>query len=66
LTIVSSPPIELAAAKDRGFTPETFVDALRAIARLTAIDWAEDGVSAGVVEGLHTTFERWRHNLTSE
>jgi hypothetical protein len=58
--------LELAAAKDQGFTPETFVDALRAIARLSATDWAEDGVSADVVDGLYSTFERWRHNLTRQ
>jgi hypothetical protein len=49
-----------------GASPRTFIDALRAIARLNATDWAEDGVSADVVAGLYTTFERWRHNLTAD
>jgi hypothetical protein len=37
--------LELAEAKDSGFTHETFIDALRAISRLGNADWAEDGIN---------------------
>ncbi|MGH3437319.1 MAG: nucleotidyl transferase AbiEii/AbiGii toxin family protein [Pseudonocardiaceae bacterium] len=55
--------LELAAAKDAGFTPATFVDALRAIARLGPADWAEDGVPANDVERLRSRFDAWREQL---
>ena len=41
--------LQLAAAKDAGFTIETFLDALNALKRLTAADWAEDGIRAEAV-----------------
>jgi hypothetical protein len=37
--------LELAAAKDSGFTANTFIDALRAIHRLGPADWTEDGIT---------------------
>lgn len=55
--------LELAATKDAGFTTATFVDALRAIARLGPADWAEDGVPAGEVECLRSRFDAWREQL---
>jgi hypothetical protein len=55
--------LELAATKDTGFTIETFLDALRAIARLTPADWAEDGISQQDVQRLVTVFERWCADL---
>ena len=56
--------LELASAKDRGFSASTFLDALNAIGRLTAEDWAEDGIDPDVIDGLHTTFAAWRDDLT--
>ncbi|GAB3880205.1 nucleotidyl transferase AbiEii/AbiGii toxin family protein [Kibdelosporangium lantanae] len=56
--------LDLAVAKDSGFTAATFVDSLTAIARLGPADWAEDGVPADVVEQLRTTFDAWRRQLT--
>lgn len=58
--------LELAAAKDAGFTAETFVDALNAIKRLTPDDWAEDGVDNASVDGLRTTFADWHDRLSRD
>lgn len=55
--------LRLAAAKDAGFTPSTFVDALRAIERLTGDDWAEDGVDPSEADRLRATFDDWRKHL---
>lgn len=55
--------LELAEAKDSGFTHETFIDALRAIARLSSADWAEDGISSDDAQRLCTTFDAWRNQL---
>lgn len=55
--------IELAAAKDSGFTPAAFVDSLRAITRPGPTDWAEDGVSSNDVEPLRYQFNSWRKQL---
>jgi hypothetical protein len=57
--------LELAAAKDAGFTVETFLDALRAIARLALADWAEDGISGEDAQRLRTVFDAWRARLGS-
>ena len=57
--------LELAVTKDAGFTVETFLDALRAIARLTAADWAEDGISQPDAQRLRTVFDVWRAELAS-
>jgi hypothetical protein len=56
--------LELAAAKDAGFEVGTFVDALRAIARLGAADWSEDGVSIEAASQLRSVFTRWRTQLS--
>jgi hypothetical protein len=56
--------LELAAAKDSGFSSAAFVDSLRAIARLGPADWAEDGVPPGAVDQLRATFDAWRAHLT--
>lgn len=53
----------LAKAKDSGFTHETFIDALRAIARLGDADWAEDGISNDDAQRLRRTFDAWRNRL---
>lgn len=58
--------LDLAAAKDAGFTPETFLDALNAIKRLTPEDWAEDGIDAAAVEGLRRTFADWHGHLAQD
>ncbi|TCO52865.1 nucleotidyl transferase AbiEii/AbiGii toxin family protein [Actinocrispum wychmicini] len=55
--------LELAAAKDSGFSAATFVDSLRAIARLGEADWAEDGVPIEDVHHLRATFDAWRRRL---
>lgn len=55
--------LELAKAKDSGFTHETFIDALRAIARLSNADWAEDGINSDDAQRLHTNFDAWRNQL---
>ncbi len=55
--------LELAEAKDSGFTHETFIDALRAIARLSSADWAEDGINSDDAQRLRTTFDAWRNRL---
>lgn len=57
--------LDLAATKDAGFTIETFLDALRAIARLTAADWAEDGISPQDADRLRNVFDTWYAQLTS-
>ena len=55
--------LTIAAAKDRGFTPATFIDALRAISRLQRPDWAEDGISEVDAERLRALFGEWRSQL---
>lgn len=56
--------LTLAANKDSGFTTSTFIDALRAIARLTPADWTEDGIPTGDIPRLNTLFNEWRAHLT--
>jgi len=58
--------LDLAAAKDTGFTAPTFVDALTAINRLTDADWAEDGIDAENVPELQETFWDWRERLAGD
>jgi hypothetical protein len=58
--------LELAGAKDRGFTASTFIDALTAINRLSGADWAEDGIEPSLVQQIRTTFVRWRNELTNQ
>ena len=55
--------LTIAAAKDSGFTPTTFIDALRAIKRLQQPDWAEDGISEVDAERLRALFDEWRTQL---
>jgi hypothetical protein len=55
--------LELAEAKDGGFTHETFIDALRAIARLSNADWTEDGINSDDAKRLRATFDAWRNQL---
>lgn len=55
--------LELAEAKDKGFTHKTFIDALRAIARLSNADWAEDGINSDDAQRLRTIFDAWRNQL---
>jgi hypothetical protein len=56
--------LELAVAKDSGFTLGTFIDALRAIHRLGAAEWAEDGILEGDAIRLRTLFDNWLADLT--
>jgi nucleotidyltransferase AbiEii toxin of type IV toxin-antitoxin system len=56
--------LELAVAKDSGFTLGTFIDALRAIHRLGLAEWAEDGIPGGDATRLRTLFDNWRAHLT--
>jgi hypothetical protein len=56
--------LALAAAKDSGFSTTTFIDALRAIARLSPADWAEDGIPTADAQRLNSLFDQWRTNLT--
>jgi nucleotidyltransferase AbiEii toxin of type IV toxin-antitoxin system len=55
--------MELAAAKDSGFSLSTWSDALRAIARLTPDDWARDGVEPAVAAKCQDLFAHWRSQL---
>ena len=55
--------LELAAEKDAGFTPQTFVDALTAIRRLSDADWAEDGIEPASAAALKPVFEQWNSDL---
>ena len=57
--------LELAATKDAGFSVDTFLDALRATARLTLADWAEDGISEQDAHRLRSVFDTWRAQLGS-
>ena len=58
--------LELAVAKDTGFTVETFLDALRAMGRLRPAEWQEDGISTQDAERLTALFTEWRGQLTSK
>jgi hypothetical protein len=55
--------LQLAEAKDRGLTHEMFIDALRAIVRLSNADWVEDGITSDDAQRLRTTFDAWRNQL---
>jgi Nucleotidyl transferase AbiEii toxin, Type IV TA system len=55
--------LELAAAKDSGFSVATFLDALRAIARLGPADWAEDGILQEAAARMRSEFDQWRSEL---
>jgi hypothetical protein len=55
--------LALAAEKDAGFTVATFLDALRAIARLGPQDWAEDGIGPEIAERMRTVFNDWQAQL---
>jgi hypothetical protein len=55
--------MELAAEKDSGFTEQTYLDALRAMDRLSTADWAGDGVSSAVAADTRDLFVQWRVRL---
>lgn len=55
--------LELAAEKDRGFTLETFIKALRSIRRLRAVDWADAGIDKKRVNAINASVEEWRIEL---
>lgn len=55
--------MELAAAKDSGFTRETFLDALHAMRRLAHDDWAGDNVAPDVEVATRKLFDEWRVRL---
>jgi hypothetical protein len=58
--------LALAAAKDSGFSTTTFIDALRAIGRLTPADWAEDGIATDDIQRLNDLFGQWRATLAED
>ena len=58
--------LELAEAKDAGFSVITFLDALNAINRLTTDDWAEDGIDTAAVPELRQTFADWHRTLSNQ
>lgn len=51
--------LELAAEKDRGFTVQTFVVALRTIRRFTRVDWDDAGVSVEQAARIKHIVEEW-------
>lgn len=55
--------LELAAEKDHGFTVPTFIDALRAIRRITLQRWEAAGVSAEQAARIEHTVEYWLTEL---
>lgn len=57
--------LDLAASKDAGFSVETFLNALRAIARLALADWAEDGIGEEDARRLRIVFDAWHAMLAS-
>ena len=57
--------LELAKAKDAGFTVATLLDALNAINRLTEHDWAEDGIDTSAIPDLRRTFADWHRTLSN-
>ena len=56
--------LRLAAAKDRGFTEATFVDALRAIGRISPKRWQAAGVSPARVAEIEAVVEVWCRELS--
>ena len=57
--------LQLAGAKDAGFTVATLLDALNAINRLTDHDWAEDGINASAIPELRRTFDDWHRTISN-
>lgn len=57
--------LELAKAKDAGFTVAPLLDALNAINRLTEHDWAEDGIDTSAIPDLRRTFADWHRTLSN-
>lgn len=55
--------VELAGAKDGGFTISSFLGALDAIARITDARWAAAGVEEASVARLTTVVTRWCEEL---
>lgn len=53
----------LAAEKDRGFTLETFIEALRSIRRLRPVDWADAGIDEERSRAINTAVDEWRIEL---
>ncbi|MGH3939055.1 MAG: hypothetical protein ACRDTG_10560 [Pseudonocardiaceae bacterium] len=51
--------IELATEKDRGFTRETFLVALRSISRLQPVDWADAGIDNEQVRAIDAAVKEW-------
>jgi len=56
--------LDLAAAKDRGFTEATFVDALRSVRRISAKRWEAAGVPETRVAEIRHAVEEWCHELS--
>jgi hypothetical protein len=58
--------LELAAAKDSGFSRQSWVDALAAMRRLSRDDWTRDGVEPAAARQCRDLFTRWRASLLRE
>lgn len=57
--------LELAASKDRGFGPDSFVHAIGAIDRVTPARWAAAGIEPARAARVRETILAWREQLTS-
>lgn len=55
--------LELATEKDRGFTLETFLVALRSINRLQPVDWSDAGIDKDQACAISAAVREWRVEL---
>lgn len=55
--------LELAAEKDRGFTLETFIEALRSSRRLRPVDWMDAGIDEERARAINAAVDEWRIEL---
>jgi hypothetical protein len=57
--------IELAAAKDRGFTQQMLAEALRGLERLAQQDWTDAGVDVDTGAAAMRRVQQWRDELAT-